>query len=591
MTEKVEKAIPLLPHSPGVYLMKNKDDKVIYVGKAINLYNRVSQYFLRPQVGKVAKMVENVDHFETILTKTDKEAFLLEENLIHTYYPRYNILLKDGKHYPYIALKKKGDPYLKIARSNNDKRSEYYYFGPFSTSSYAYEVINLLNKLFPTRKCRTIPKTPCLYYHMGMCLGPCINKIDPQKYDELYNKIRDFLNGDTQEIKAKLKLEMEEYSNNLEFEKAGEIAKTLKAIEHITSFQGVEDKNRVSRDVFAYTSRNGYLSLALLTYRRGILLGKETFILEEFGDNIEQITNAILHYYSTHDLPHEILINIPNIKEQIESIYDVRVNSITKGDQLELIEMASLNAKNALDSHFVSARLEDDKVALLEDLGHIINIPTPYRVELFDNSHIQGDSPVGVAVVFINGEPVKKLYRKYNIEHMEKRDDFASMKEVMLRRYKRMKEEEQDMPDLILVDGGLTQIHAGNEIINELGLNIPVYGLYKNDKHQTKGIMDKEGNTYPIDNKSLFFMLVRMQDEVHRFAISFHHDKRSKSFTKGILDDVKGLGSKRQEIIRLRYPSLDLLKSASLEELSQLIPEDVAKNLLERIKAVEKDRK
>lgn len=584
MTEKVKLAIPLLAHSPGVYLMKDKDDKVIYVGKAINLYNRVSQYFLRPQVGKVAKMVENVDHFETILTKTDKEAFLLEENLIHTYYPRYNILLKDGKHYPYIALKRKGDPFLKIARNNNEKRGDYYYFGPFPTSSYAYEVINLLNKLFPTRKCRNIPNTPCLYYHMGMCLGSCINKIDEKEYEALADKIKNFLNGDTQEIKNKLKLEMEEYSNNLEFEKAGEVAKTLKAIEHITSYQGVEDKNKVSRDVFAYTSRNGYLSLALLTYRRGILLGKEVFIIEEFGDNIEQISEAILHYYSTHDLPKEILINIPEIKEQIESIYDVHVSSISKGDQVELIEMASMNAKNALDSHFASARLEDDKVELLESLGKLLSIKTPYRIELFDNSHIQGDSPVGVAVVFINGEPVKKLYRKYNIEHMEKRDDFASMKEVMFRRYKRMKDENLDMPDLILVDGGLTQIHAGNEIIKELELDIPVFGLYKNDKHQTKGIMSKEGTSYPLDDlKALFFMLVRMQDEVHRFAISFHHQKRSNSFTKGILDDVKGLGPRRQELIKNRYPTIDQLKNASLDELKQFIPEDVAVELINKI--------
>lgn len=584
MTDKVKNAIPLLPHSPGVYLMKNIDDKVIYVGKAINLYNRVSQYFLRPQVGKVAAMVLNVDHFETIMTKTDKEAFLLEENLIHTYYPRYNILLKDGKHYPYIALKKKGDPYLKIAR--NDKDKNYYYFGPFSTSSYAYEIINLLDKLFPTRKCKNIPSSPCLYYHLGQCLAPCINKIDESEYDELKEKIRSFLEGHNEDIKKDIKEKMLACSEKYEFEKANEYKDILKAIEHIQSHQGVENKDHVSRDVFSYTSRNGYISIAVLTYRRGILLGKETFIVEEFGEENEQINELILQYYQSHPLPKEILANIPNLKESIESIYDgVSVNSVSKGNLVELIEMANMNARQGLDAHFVSARLSDDMSSLLDDLGSRLKIKTPYRIELFDNSHIQGDAPVGALVVFINGEPVKKMYRKYNIEHIEKRDDFASMKEVMYRRYKRLKDNNESLPDLILVDGGITQIHAGNEIISELGLSIPVYGLYKNDKHSTKGIMDKEGKTYPLDdNKALFFMLVRMQDEVHRFAISFHHQKRSKAFTKGVLDNIKGLGEKRKELIRSHYDNIDALKSASVEELSQLVPMEIALAIKEKIK-------
>ena len=586
MTDRVRDSIPLLPHNPGVYLMKDKDDRVIYVGKAKNLYNRVSQYFLRPQVGKVAKMVLNVDHFEFIMTKTDKEAFLLEENLIHEYYPRYNILLKDGKHYPYIALKKKGDPYLKIARSNKDKRSEYYYFGPFSTSSYAYDIINLLNKLFPTRKCRNIPVTPCLYYHLGMCLAPCINKIDEDEYSKLYQKIKSFLEGDTEEIKKQIKEKMLEASNNLEFEKAKDYKDTLKAIEHVTSHQGVEDKNNISKDVFAYASRDGYISLALLTYRGGLLLGKDNFIFEEFGDIKEQISDAILHYYASHDLPKEILVNIDDIKENIEDIYeDVRVTSITKGNNMELIEMALMNATQELSLHFASARLEDDKLAMLEDLGKRINIPTPYRIELFDNSHIQGASPVGVAVVFINGEPAKKFYRKYNIEHFEKRDDFASMNEVMKRRYSRLKEENMALPDLILVDGGLGQIHEGEKIIKELELDIPVFGLFKNDKHQTKGIMDKDGNIYPLDdNKPLFFMLVRMQDEVHRFAIGFHHDKRLKDYKKGVLDDIKGLGPRRKELLYSRYQTIDDFKTATLEELKQIVPEDIAVKILEKVK-------
>lgn len=583
MTDKVKIAIPLIPHRPGCYLMKDKDDKVIYVGKAKNLYNRVSQYFLRPQVGKVQAMVLHVDHFETIITKTDKEAFILEHNLIHTYYPRYNILLKDGKHYPYIALKKKSDPYLKIAR--NDKDKNYYYFGPFPTSSYAYKVIDLLNKIFPTRKCRNIPSTPCLYYHMGMCLGPCINKVDEKTNDELFSNIKSFLEGRNDSVIKDLKEKMLIASENQEYEKAQDIKVTLDAISHILDKQGVENKDHVSRDAFGFTSRDGYLSIAILTYRRGILFGKESYIVEEFGDFVEQVTSLIYQYYDSHSKPNEILINNEEIAKEIEDVLEVRVNYVSKGNLIELIEMASLNARQSLDSHFMSARLSDDNNALLEDLGNRIGIPTPYHIELFDNSHIQGDSPVGAMVAFVNGEPLKKLYRKYNIEGKEKRDDYASMKEVMTRRYSRLKENGDEMPDLILTDGGLGQVHAGVEVIEELELSIPVFGLFKNDKHQTKGLIDKDGNVISLDdNKPLFFLLVRMQDEVHRFAISFHHQKRSKSFTKSILDDIEGLGDKRKQIIKDHYLDIDDLRKATVEELSQYVPKEVAERIVLKVR-------
>ncbi|MCR5332988.1 MAG: excinuclease ABC subunit UvrC [Bacilli bacterium] len=586
MTPEIKAAIPLIPHKPGVYLMKDKDDKVIYVGKAKDLYKRVSQYFLRPQVGKVAKMALTAHHFETIITKTEKEAFLLEENLIHTYYPRFNILLKDGKHYPYIALKKKGDPFLKIAR--DEKNKDYFYFGPFPTSTYAYEVINLLNKLFPTRKCKNIPSTPCLYYHMGQCLGPCINKIDDKVYEDLFNQIKSFLEGHNEDIKKKLKDEMMMHAEKEEYEKANEIKNTLKAIDHVLAKQGVENKDHVSRDVFAYTKRDSYLSLAVLTYRRGILLGKEAFIVEEFGDEEEQILDLILQYYRSHSLPKEILINIPSIKDSIEEIYEVKVNSVTKGNLVELIEMANLNAKQELDSHFMSARLSDDNLSLLEDLGHRLNISTPLRIELFDNSHIQGDSPVGVVVVFVNGEPLKKLYRKFNIEGDEKRDDYSSMKEVMKRRYLRLKENNEAYPDLILTDGGLGQVHAGIEALKDIDVDIPIYGLFKNDKHQTEGLIDKDGKVHPLDdNKALFFLLIRMQDEVHRFAITFHHQKRSKNYKIGVLDDIKGLGEKRKSIILQNYPTIDALKRVNIQELSQFVPLEVAQRIVEKLKDIE----
>lgn len=582
MTEKVKVAIPLLPKKPGCYLMHDASGKVIYVGKAKNLYNRVSQYFLRPQVGKVAAMVSHVDYFETIITHSDKEAFILEMNLIHQYYPRYNILLKDGKHYPYIALKKKNDPYLKISRDEKDPN--YYYFGPYPTSSYAYKVINLLNKIFPTRKCRNIPSTPCLYYHMGMCLGPCVNQISEEKNNELFEQIKSFLNGTSNEIKIQYKERMAKATENLEFEKAQECKDILDAIDHIVSKENVEDKEHISKDVFGYTIREGYLSLSVLTYRKGILLGQESFIVELFGDVIEQVSDLIFQYYENHQKPQQIVVNSQQILDILSSVLDVKIVSASRGKNMEAVSIANLNAQQSLDSHFMSARLTDSNLELLENLGHKINIETPYRIELFDNSHIQGDSPVGVVVVFINGEPVKKMYRKFNIEGKEKRDDYASMKEVMTRRYSRLKENNETMPDLILTDGGLGQIHAGCEVINELGLNIPVFGLFKNDRHQTKGLMDQEGNVISLDDdKSLFFLLVRMQDEVHRFAISFHHQKRSKNFTKSILDDIPGLGSKRQQLILSHFSDLDSLKNATVEELSQYVPKEVAISIKNKI--------
>ena len=378
---------------------------------------------------------------------------------------------------------------------------------------------------------------------------------------------------------------MLEYADKQEFEKANEVKKTLLAIDHVLSKQGVENKDHVSRDVFSYTTRDGYLSLGVLTYRRGILLGKEVFIVEEFGDNEEQILDLILQYYQTHSLPKEILVNIESLKEPIEDIYDVKVNSVSKGNLVELIEMANLNAKQELDAHFMSARLSDDNLSLLEDLGRRLHIDTPLHIELFDNSHIQGDSPVGVAVVFINGEPLKKLYRKYNIEGKEKRDDYSSMKEVMKRRYLRFKEENKPYPDLILTDGGLGQVHAGIEALEEIDVNISVFGLFKNDKHQTKGLIDKDGNVISLDdNKALFFLLVRMQDEVHRFAITFHRDKRSKGFKQGVLDDIKGLGEKRKSIILQNYPTIDALKSVNVEELSQFVSKDIAISIIEKVK-------
>ena len=582
ISEKLKSLISNLKHLPGVYLMHDKNDTIIYVGKAKDLQKRVSQYFLRPQRGKVMKMVQNVDYFETIITANEKEALVLEMNLIQTHYPRYNILLKDGSHYPYIALSKKSDPYLSIKRNDKDKKN-YDYFGPYPNSSAAYEVISLLNKIFPIRKCSNLAHQTCLYFHMGTCLAPCVNKIDESIYNEIREEIKSFIRGNNQKQVSEIKSKMLEASEKQEYELANEYKKTLQAIEHLNVSQNVEMSDRTDRDIFAFASRDGYISLAVFLYRKGILLGKQVFTVEEFGEVEEQVADLILQFYQKQPTPTEVIINNDIIVDLLNDLLDCSVNSVSKGKLLELVISAKENANNALDEYFLSAKLDDSKLELLEELGKIINIPTPLHIELFDNSHIQGSSPVGAMVAFVNGEPAKKLYRKFKIEHEEARDDLKSMEEVTYRHYSRLVSENRKLPDLILVDGGQKQINVTLKALKAANADIATFGLVKNDKHQTRGLMDKDGNIYPIENKAIFFLLTRMQDEVHRFAITFHKEKRSKAMKSSLLDDVPGLGDKGKEKIYRAYQDINLLKEAKLEELEQILPKKVALNLYNKL--------
>ena len=581
MKERIKSCIANLKHLPGVYLMHDKDDKIIYIGKAKDLFKRVSQYFLRPQVGKVAKMAFEAEYFETIITNNEKEALILEMNLIQTHYPKFNILLKDGSHYPYIGLKKTGYPYLQIKRNTKDKG--YDYFGPFPRSSSAYETIDLLNKVFPLRKCKNIPSTACLYYHLGQCLAPCINDISKEKEDEIREDVKSFMRGNNQKVRQDIEAKMIAASEALDFESAASYKNILTSIDHINTPQLMENNDKKDRDIFAFSVREGYLSLAVLLFRKGTLLDKKTYIVEEFDNNEEQVADLILQFYQNVPLPQEIIINNEIVVDLLFDLIDSNVYSISKGKLHDLVLTAKQNANNALDEYFLSARLDSDKLSLLEELGNIINIKTPLRIELFDNSHLQGSSPVGAVVVFINGEPAKKLYRKYKIEHEEARDDLKSMEEVTYRRYSRLKEEGKEMPDLILVDGGLNQIHAATRALEKAEVSINLFGLVKNNKHQTAGLMDKDGNIFDIDNKNIFFLLTRMQDEVHRFAITFHQSLRNKSMKTSILDGIKGLGDKRKELINRAYPDINLLKEATVEELSQLLPKEVAIDLYNKL--------
>lgn len=581
MSEKIASLIENLKHLPGVYLMYNLDNKIIYVGKAKDLFKRVSQYFLRPQSGKVFKMVQEVDYFKTIITKNEKEALVLEMNLIKAHHPKFNILLKDDSHYPYIALKKKDDPFLTIKRNKKDKNFDY--FGPFPNSSAAREMINLLNKIFPLRKCSNIPSSPCLYFHLGQCLAPCINKISQEKFYEINEKIKHFLNGENKNIKKEYENKMNEAIKQLDFESAGEYKKIIDSIDHINMSQNVENNDKVSKDIFAFATRGSFLALSILIYRKGILLDKTSFVVEQFLNNDEQIAELILQYYQNHELPSEIYINNKQVINNLKGLINAKLLEVSKGRIYELIANAKENAENALDEFILTSKIDFDKISLLEELGSILHIKTPLNIELFDNSHLQGSSAVGAMVSFINGEANKKGYRKFHIENHNSKDDLASMREIIYRRYSRLIEEKAIFPDLILVDGGINQVKNAYLSILKLNIDIPLFGLYKNDKHQTEGLIDKDGKTYEIKDKKLFFLLTRMQDEVHRFAITFHRSIRNKAMRSSFLDGIKGLGPKRKEIIFRSFQDITLLKMATLDDLKQLLPDDVALKLFNQL--------
>ena len=581
MNEILKMKIDMLPSKPGSYQMKDKNGNIIYVGKAKSLDKRVRQYFYRPQEGKVQRMVREIEDFDIIETNSEKEALLLEINLIQKYYPKYNVLLKDGKMYPYISLRRGGDPFLKIAHNDKDKR--YYYFGPFPSSHNAYTMINLLNKIFPLRKCNVIPKKPCLYYHLGQCLGPCINKIEESSYKEIVSSITKLINGDSSSLVSSLTKKMKECSLNLDFERAKEYKDQIDSINHIISSQKIMMKDHIDRDVIGYSLREGYISVLFLLYRKGILLGKNLFVHELNSDVEDVLVDIIFQFYLNHPKPKEIVISLDSIKEVLEESLEVKVLVPSKGQKKDLLYMALENAKQGLDQHFQTARLEDDNLALLEELGKLLNIETPLDIELYDNSHLQGKDAIGALVKYINGVKVPSLYRKFNIKSENTKDDLSMMKEVLTRRLTRLKEENQKKPDLIILDGGEEQLKVAKEVVNSLGLDIALASLKKNEKHQTDTLVNgKDLSSILLDRKSnLFFLLMRMQDEVHRYAITTHKAKRSKEIYKTIYDDIKGIGKKRKEMLLSLYPTKEALSQATIEELKQIVPLEIACRLKE----------
>ena len=572
-----------LPLEPGCYLMKDASGKIIYVGKAKKLKSRVNQYFVGVHDYKTQKLVTLIADFDFIVTHTEKEALVLEINLIKKHRPRFNIMFMDDKSYPFLKLTNEDYPRLTMVREKKkDKKSNY--FGPYPDAFAARRTLNLLNKVFPLRKCVKLPKKVCLYYHLGQCLGPCEFEIDPVIYQEVRDNAIKVLRGDTREILQAQKKLMTEASEKMEFEKAQSYLEMIEAIEHISSNQQVEFSNTVEQDVFAFYEDKGYLSIQVLLVRNGKLLERHASLNPLYGDAIDVFESYIMQYYESHDVPKEILLP----KEiQLDALADTIVNRTTqpvKGKKKELLEIAFTNAQKHLEEKFlIHEKIETEQEIANEALSDIVGT-TIQNIEVFDNSHTSGSFTVSGMVVFRNGKPSKNDYRMFRL-HQEN-NDYESMKEVIYRRYFRLVKEKAEFPDLILVDGGLIQVNAAKEVLTSLQVNTPVYGLVKDQKHNTAGLMNEEGEVIEIDrNSSLFFFLTRVQDEVHRFALSYHQKLRGKAQTRSILDEVPGVGPKRKKLLMSKFGSFKKLKEATLEEIAQYVPLETAENIFQCIHA------
>lgn len=567
--------------SPGCYLMKNTDGKVIYVGKARKLKNRVSSYFTGAHNYKTTKLVDHIWDFDYIVTGSEKEALLLEINLIKDYTPEYNIMFMDNTYYPYIELTDETHPRLKIVRKTKNKKNKY--FGPYPDATAARNTFKLLNKLYPLRKCNHVPDKPCLYYSLHQCLGPCINEVDKSQYDEIRKELISFIHGNTKSKIDELTEKMMTASENLQFELAKEYRDLIRSIEYVTAKQNVQFGDYKDRDILGYFIDKGYISIQLFFMREGKLLYHD-FNLEPVGEDFEEdLIRFLVTYYQTHPEPYELLIPQDVDLELLTEILSCHVLQPQRGDKKSLVEMANKNAKEALEKKFLLKEKTDEKTILpIIELGQKLGIDTPHTIELYDNSNIQGAYAVAGMVVYKDGVPSKKDYRKYKIKTVECPDDYASMKEVIYRRYYRLLMEQKEMADLIIVDGGLGQIKVAKEVINSLNLSVHICGLSKDDKHSTAMLLDEDGNQVPIDTKSpLFFLLTRMQDEVHRYAISFHRQVRSKSLFSSILDEVEGIGEARKKKLLNHFKSVKKMKEASLEELEAVIPKNTAAKLYE----------
>lgn len=586
--QRIKNKLNVVPMEPGCYLMKDRNDQVIYVGKAKKLRNRLRSYFTGAHDAKTTRLVGEIRHFEFIVTSSETESLLLELNLIKQYQPRYNILLKDDKSYPFIKITKEKYPRLLVTRTVKQGTGKY--FGPYPNAYSAQETKKLLDRIYPYRKCDKMPDKLCLYYHIGQCLGPCVYDVDLSKYAQMTKEITDFLNWEDKTILKSLEERMLTASESLDFERAKEYRDLIQHIQNLTNKQKIMSSDKTIRDVFGYSVDKGWMCIQVFFIRQGNMIKRDTTMIPLQQTEEEEFYTFIGQFYSLnqHILPKEVHVPRNLDKEMIQSVVDTKIVQPARGPKKEMVDLAAHNAKVSLNNKFeLISRDESRTIKAIEELGTQMGIQTPIRIESFDNSNIQGVDPVSAMVTFIDGKPDKKNYRKYKIKTVKGPDDYKSMREVVRRRYSRVLNEGLPLPDLIIVDGGKGHMNGVIDVLqNELGLDIPVAGLQKNDKHQTSELLyGASAEIVPLKkNSQAFYLLHRIQDEVHRFAITFHRQTRQKTGLKSILDDIDGIGSKRKTLLLRSFGSIKKMKEATLEDFKNLgIPENVAKNLHEQL--------
>lgn len=582
-TQHIENKLKLLPDQPGCYLMKDVNAKIIYVGKAKNLKNRVRSYFKSSHEGKTAKLVSEIRDFETIVTSTDKEAFLLEITLIQKHKPYYNIKLKRGTGYPYIKITNERDPQIMIvSKVLNDGG---YYFGPYPNVYAAQETVQLLQKVYPLRRCPGHQKRPCLYYHMGQCLGACFKEVPVEAYERNIRKIKSFLNGNVSQIKRELTAKMNDAAAKLEFERAVEIRNQIRYVEMTVEKQKIISNDNTPRDLFNFFMDKGWLSIQVFFIRQARLIKREKRLFPCVDLPEEELASFILQFYNQKNriLPKEILVPPGIDKKVLNEILGVSVKTPKRGQKRDLLEMAHKNAQLVLEEKFRLLELDDRKtVGAMNEITDALGLPNGHRVEAFDHSHLQGTDIVSAMVCFVDGRPEKNLYRKYKLKNTDHADEAASTREVIYRRYSRLLKEHENLPDLILMDGAKIQIDACIDVLqNQLGLNIPVAGMVKNEHHKTADLMTENGEKIGLNPKSEgFYLLQRIQDEVHRFAIAFHRQVHSKNSLSSRLERIKGVGPKTRTKLLSNFGSLKRLSEASVEELIGLgIPQKTAQTI------------
>ncbi|MCM3305214.1 excinuclease ABC subunit UvrC [Priestia megaterium] len=586
MNDYLKEKLAILPDQPGCYLMKDKYGTVIYVGKAKVLKNRVRSYFTGSHDGKTLRLVNDIVDFEYIVTSSNLEALILEMNLIKKHDPKYNIMLKDDKGYPFIKITAEKQPRLVITRKIKKDKGKY--FGPYPNVQAANETKRLLDRIYPLRKCSTMPDRPCLYYHIRQCLAPCVKEVKEEQNKHIIENITRFLNGGYEHVKTELTEKMLKASEELDFERAKEYRDQIAHIEATMEKQKVTFNDFVNRDVFGYSYDKGWMCVQVFFIRQGKLIEREVSMFPFYKEPEEDFLTFIGQFYAKNIKPKEVMVPATIDAELAEKLVEVEVQHPKRGKKKELVELACKNAKIALGEKFyLIERDEERTVGAVERLGEELGIAAPYRIEAFDNSNIQGTDPVSAMIVFVDGKPEKKEYRKYKIKTVQGPDDYSSMREVVRRRYSRALKEGLPLPDLIVVDGGKGHLAAVQDVLeNELGLLVPTAGLVKDDKHRTSNLMIGEPpQIIPLErNSQEFYLLQRIQDEVHRFAITFHRQVRSKSAFQSVLDDIPGVGEKRKKALLKYFGSVKKLKEATVDDIRNSgVPQNIAEKIYETL--------